>query len=130
MRCNKTKYMQYIFWMALLKTLNYSTKHTEPPPHQTGTWYLSECIYVVLIQWHIFSCNWMTPILYCKCKGLYTYLYIFTSKSFDPDTVPLKWDPVQLLHGNLVLYQDASDSGNAHSLYVIEYFSICKYLLL
>ena len=47
-----------------------------------------------------------------------TYLYIFTSKSFDPDTVFLKWDPVQLLHGNLVLYQDASDSGNAHSLYV------------
>jgi hypothetical protein len=35
-----------------------------------------------------------------------------------------------LLHGNLVLYQDASDSGNAYSLYVIEYFSICKYLLL
>ena len=55
---------------------------------------------------------------------------MFTSKSFDPDTVPLKWDPVQLLHGNLVLYQDASDSGNAHSLYVIEYISICKYLLL
>lgn len=51
-------------------------------------------------------------------------------KSFDPDTVPLKWDPVQLLHGHVVLYQDASDSGNAYSIYVIEYLPICKYLLL
>ena len=122
MLCNKTKYMQYIFWMALLKTLNYSTTHAKPPPHRTGTWYLSECIYVVLMYtgWH----------QYCivNVKDCNTYLYIFTSKSFDPDTVSLKWDPVQLLHGNLVLYQDASDSGNAYSLY--EYFAICKYFLL
>ena len=46
-----------------------------------------------------------------------TYLYTFTSKSFDPDTVPLKWDPVQLLHGHFVLYQDVSYSGNANSGY-------------
>ena len=52
------------------------------------------------------------------------------SKFFDPDTVPLKWDPVQLLHGRVVLYQDACDSGNAYSIYAVEYFPICKYLLL
>lgn len=51
-------------------------------------------------------------------------LYMFTSKSFDPDTVPLKWDPVQLLHGHFVLYQDASYSGNAYSVYVVEHLPI------
>ena len=59
-----------------------------------------------------------------------TYLYIFISKFFDPDTVPLKWDPVQLLNGHVVLYQNVSDSGNAYSIYVVEYLPICKYLLL
>ena len=57
-------------------------------------------------------------------------MFIFMSKSFDPDTVPPKWDLVQLLHGHLVLYQDVSDSENAYTVYVVEYFSICKYLLL
>lgn len=56
-------------------------------------------------------------------------LYIFTLKSFDPDTVPLKWDPVQLLHGHFVLYQDASYSGDAYSVYVVDHLPICKYLL-
>ena len=28
--------------------------------------------------------------------------------------------PVQLLHGHVVLYQDASDSGNSYSIYVVD----------
>ncbi len=55
-----------------------------------------------------------------------TYLYIFLSESFDPDTVPLKWDLVQLLQCDFVLYQDMSD--NAYSIDVDEYLPICKYL--
>ncbi len=41
---------------------------------------------------------------YCivNVKDSYTYPYIFSSKSFDPVTVPLKWDSVELLHGDAV----------------------------
>jgi len=28
------------------------------------------------------------------------------STFFEPNTVPLKWDPAQMLHGHVVLYQD------------------------
>ena len=59
-----------------------------------------------------------------------SYIYIFTSKSFNPDTVPLKWDPVELLHGDVVLSQDASDGGDAHMIYVVEHLPVCKYFLL
>ena len=30
-----------------------------------------------------------------------------------------KWDPVQLLHGHVVLYQDASNSGDAYLIHVV-----------
>lgn len=55
------------------------------------------------------------------------------SKFFDPATVPLKWHPVQLLHGHVVLYLDASDSGNAYSMLLcIMLLNTClsKYFLL
>lgn len=60
-------------------------------------------------------------------KDSNTHLYILMLKSFDP--VPLKWDPVQLLHGHVVLYQGASDGGNAYLIYIVEFLPICKYLL-
>ena len=56
---------------------------------------------------------------YCKCKG---------QLHFDPDPVPLKWDPVDLLHGD-VFSQDASDGGDAHMVYVVEHLPVCKYFL-
>ncbi len=68
---------------------------------------------------------------YCivNVKDSYTYLYIFSSKSFDPVTVPLKWDSVELLHGDAVFSQDASDGGDAHMVYVVEHLPVCKYFL-
>ena len=53
-------------------------------------------------------------------KDCNTYLYTFMSKFLKTDTVPLEWGPVQLLHGHVVLYQDASDSGNSYSIYVVD----------
>lgn len=49
------------------------------------------------------------------------------SKFFDHDNVPFKWDPVKLLHGHVVFYQDASDRGDAYTIFVVEYLHICKY---
>ncbi len=68
---------------------------------------------------------------YCivNVKDSYTYPYIFSSKSFDPVTVPLKWDSVELLHGDAVFSQDASDGGDAHMVYVVEHLPVCKYFL-
>ncbi len=83
----------------------------------------------MVLIWYIFSCYWISPILYCKCKDSYTYPYIFSSKSFDPVTVPLKWDSVELLHGDAVFSQDASDGGDAHMVYVVEHLPVCKYFL-
>lgn len=54
-------------------------------------------------------------------------LYIFSQKSFDPYTVPLKWNPVELLHDDVVFSQDASDGGDAHMVYVVEHLPVCKY---
>ena len=61
-----------------------------PHPIKLGTslnvsmryWY--DGTYSAVTGWH----------QYCivNVKDCNTYLYIFTSKSFDPDTVPLKWD--------------------------------------
>lgn len=49
-----------------------------------------------------------------------TYTYsVEVFEVSDPDTVPLKWDHI-LLHGHVVLYQDASDSGNTYLINVVE----------
>ncbi len=48
--------------------LYYSATHTEPSPHHTGTCVALRMDPCVLI-WYIFSCYWISPILYCKCKG-------------------------------------------------------------
>ncbi len=55
---------------------------------------LSACIYEELIQWYIFSyyCTGLHKYCIVNVKDCNTYLYIFLSESFDPDTVPLKWD--------------------------------------
>ncbi len=127
MFCNK----KYIAWMAGITQntqLQYYTYRTTPPQH-TNTQVpvsLSACIYVVLIQWHIFRyyCTGLHKYCIVNVKDCYTYLYIFLSKSFDPDTVPLKWDLVQLLQCDFVLYQDTSDRGNAYSNEVDEYLPI------
>ncbi len=77
---------------------------------------------------HIHYCTGLHKYCIVNVKDCNTYLYIFLSKSFDPDTVPLKWDLVQLLQCDFVLYQDTSDRGNAYSIDVDEYLPICKYL--
>ncbi len=138
--CNK----KYIAWMAGITQntqLQYYTYTPPPPPTHTHTCThtpqrvntrvpvsLSACIYEELTQWYIFSyyCTGLHKYCIVNVKDCNTYLYIFLSKTFDPDTVPLKWDLVQLLQCDFVLYQDTSD--NAYSIDVDEYLPICKYL--
>ncbi len=115
-----------------LQYYTYRTPHTPPPQHTNiqVPVSLSACLYVVLIQWYIFSyyCTGLHKYCIVNVKDCNTYLYIFLLKSFDPDTVPLKWELVQLLQCDFVLYQDTSDHGNAYSIDVDEYLPICKYL--
>lgn len=48
----------------------------------------------------------------------------------EPDGVALKREPVHLLQSHIVLHQDASDSGDADSIYAFEYLPIFKCLIL
>lgn len=48
----------------------------------------------------------------------------------DPNTVPLKWHPVQLLHSEDMFLQDATYCRNADPVDIVEYISICNYALL
>lgn len=45
----------------------------------------------------------------------------YTLTSFDPDTVSLKWDPEELLNGDCVFSQEASDGGDANTVHVNEH---------
>lgn len=69
-------------------------------------------IFAPLFPWDVHNCHFTNYIMsqssvFAKVESSLINTFMFLS-----NLVP--WDFVQLLHGHVMLYQDASDSGDAY----------------